>query len=169
MAGLLKQFFRELPEPLLTREHYQGFIEAARQSHCLLPLKYLLIWVGIDDDIMRRDSMHATINALPDPNYATLRTLTLVGLLLRLLGGRLLTLLAPKSRSRAFGGEQNEFGEFSDYIWVLILCLEISFLPADEFVRPTLMGKGPNVADAGWQVRVIDTILQNTYQIFDDD
>lgn len=28
---------------------------------------------------------------------------------------------------------------------------------------------GPNIADAGWQVRVIDTILQNTYQIFDDD
>lgn len=27
----------------------------------------------------------------------------------------------------------------------------------------------PNIADAGWQVRVIDTILQNTYQIFDDD
>ena len=26
-----------------------------------------------------------------------------------------------------------------------------------------------NIADAGWQVRVIDTILQNTYQIFDDD
>ena len=37
--------------------------------------------------------------------------------------------------------------------------------------RPTLMGSntGPNIADAGWQVRVIDTILQNTYQIFDDD
>jgi hypothetical protein len=36
---------------------------------------------------------------------------------------------------------------------------------------PTLMGAstGPNIQDAGWQVRVIDTILQNTYQIFDDD
>ena len=33
---------------------------------------------GIDDDITRRDSMHAIINSLPDPNYATLRTLTLV-------------------------------------------------------------------------------------------
>ena len=39
----------------------------------------------------------------------------------------------------------------------------------DNLRRPTLMGTGPNVADAGWQVRVIDTILQNTYQIFDDD
>ena len=41
-----------------------------------------LIHVGIDDDIMRRDSMHATINALPDPHYATLRALTLVRKLL---------------------------------------------------------------------------------------
>ena len=40
-----------------------------------------------------------------------------------------------------------------------------------DLYRPTLMGSnsGPNIADAGWQVRVIDTILQNTYQIFDDD
>lgn len=34
--------------------------------------------IGIDDDITRRDSLHATINSLPDPNYATLRALTLV-------------------------------------------------------------------------------------------
>ena len=31
VAGLLKQFFRDLPDPLLTREHYRGFIEAARK------------------------------------------------------------------------------------------------------------------------------------------
>ena len=31
VAGLLKQFFRELPDPLLTAEHYQSFIEAARK------------------------------------------------------------------------------------------------------------------------------------------
>jgi hypothetical protein len=34
VAGLLKQFFRELPDPLLTAEHYAGFIEAA--SECIL-------------------------------------------------------------------------------------------------------------------------------------
>jgi len=36
---------------------------------------------------------------------------------------------------------------------------------------PTLMGTAPgsSIADASWQVRVVDTILQNTYQIFDDD
>lgn len=32
VAGLLKQFFRELPDPLLTIEHYAGFIEAASRS-----------------------------------------------------------------------------------------------------------------------------------------
>lgn len=28
---------------------------------------------------------------------------------------------------------------------------------------------GLNIADAVWQARVIETILQNTFQIFDDD
>ena len=29
VAGLLKTFFRDLPDPLLTRENYNAFIEAA--------------------------------------------------------------------------------------------------------------------------------------------
>lgn len=61
VAGLLKQFFRELPDPLFTKEHYHGFIDAAR----------------LDDPDLRRDSLHAVINALPDPNYATLRAIVL--------------------------------------------------------------------------------------------
>ena len=81
VAGLLKQFFRDLPDPLLTREHYQGFVEAA--SMPLIPSpsyfsKLLTRSVGIDDDVTRRDSLHAIINSLPDPNYATLRALILV-------------------------------------------------------------------------------------------
>jgi hypothetical protein len=31
VASVLKQWFRELPEPLLTHGLYQGFIEAARE------------------------------------------------------------------------------------------------------------------------------------------
>ncbi|CAL3968072.1 unnamed protein product [Diplocarpon coronariae] len=121
VAGLLKQFFRELPDPLLTAEHYAGFIEAAKS----------------DDDIVRRDSLHAIINSLPDPNYATLRALTLH--LNRVQDS------SPVNRMNASN-------------------LAIVF-------GPTLMGAntGPNIQDAGWQVRVIETILQNTYQIFDDD
>jgi RhoGAP domain len=30
VAGLLKHFFRDLPDPLLTNERYQQFIDAAR-------------------------------------------------------------------------------------------------------------------------------------------
>lgn len=38
----------------------------------------MLIIQGIEDDVVRRDTLHATINSLPDPNYATLRALALV-------------------------------------------------------------------------------------------
>lgn len=33
--------------------------------------------VEIDDEVVRRDSLHALINQLPDPNYATLRQLVI--------------------------------------------------------------------------------------------
>ncbi|TVY39219.1 RHO GTPase-activating protein [Lachnellula occidentalis] len=121
VAGLLKQFFRELPDPLLTFEHYTGFIEAARN----------------DDDIVRRDSLHAIINSLPDPNYATLRAITL----------HLNRVQENSSSNRMTAGNLA-------IVW-----------------GPTLMGahSGSNIQDAGLQVRVVDTILHNTYQIFDDD
>lgn len=155
VVGLLKQFFRDLPDPLLTLEHYQGFIDAARKSSHQKPLPEIspsysnppnlleycnanghsCFSSGIDDDITRRDSMHATINSLPDPNYATLRALTL----------HLNRVQDHSSSNRMTAGN-----------------LAIIF-------GPTLMGTGSNVTDSGWQVRVIDTILQNTYQIFDED
>ncbi|KAI9740113.1 MAG: hypothetical protein M1818_004864 [Claussenomyces sp. TS43310] len=121
VAGLLKQFFRDLPDPLLTSEHYAGFINAA----------------NIEDDTVRRDALHAIINSLPDPNYATLRALTLH--LNRVQENSAANRMSASNLAIVFG--------------------------------PTLMGAntGPNIQDAGWQVRVIDTILNNTYQIFDDD
>lgn len=61
VATLLKQFFRDLPEPLFTRHAYEQFIDAAK----------------VDDENGRRDALHQLINELPDPNYATLRALVL--------------------------------------------------------------------------------------------
>jgi hypothetical protein len=61
VAGLLRQFFYELPDPFLTRDLYTKFINAAL----------------IDDDTMRRNSMHVLINELPDHNYAILRAVVL--------------------------------------------------------------------------------------------
>jgi hypothetical protein len=61
VATLLKQFFRDLPEPLFTSRAYDAFINAAR----------------VEDEGARRDALHQQINDLPDPNYATLRALVL--------------------------------------------------------------------------------------------
>ncbi|KAF2805261.1 Rho GTPase-like protein activator [Mytilinidion resinicola] len=120
VAGLLKQFFRDLPDPLLTAEHYTEFIDAAR----------------IDDDTVRRDSMHAIINALPDPNYATLRALVL---------------------------HLNRVNEHSQANRMSTSNLGICF-------APTIMGQHRGqIADSGLQARVIVTILDNVYQIFDED
>ncbi|KAF2104734.1 RhoGAP-domain-containing protein [Rhizodiscina lignyota] len=120
VAGLLKQYFRELPEPLLTNENYGRFIEAAR----------------IQDPIVRRDSIHAAINELPDPNYATLRALVL----------HLQRVQSHEANNRMSS-----------------MNLAICF-------APTIMGahKGP-MQDAGLQAQVVDTILLNTLQIFDED
>ncbi|KAL5606704.1 hypothetical protein BROUX41_003100 [Berkeleyomyces rouxiae] len=122
VTGLLKLFLRELPDPLMTRQNHQSLIEAAQ----------------IDDDTLRRDTLHAIINGLPDPNYATLRALTLH--LHRVMEHSHITRMNSHNLAVIFG--------------------------------PTLMGSSDpstSVSDAGWQIRVVDTLLQNTYQIFDDD
>lgn len=69
--------------------------------------------IGIDDDIMRRDSLHATINSLPDPNYATLRALTLVRMIIHiynyiLLAFEITRAIASPSRPRTFGKYSHE-------------------------------------------------------------
>lgn len=121
VTGLLKQFFRDLPDPLFTTEHHSSFINAAKH----------------EDEIVRRDSLHAIINSLPDPNYATLRALMLH--LHRVI-------------------DNSHVNRMNSHNLAVIL-------------GPTLMGTDPSTAitDAGWQIKVIDTILVNTYQIFDED
>jgi hypothetical protein len=120
VTGLLKQFFRDLPDPLLTAEHHDSLVAAAKH----------------DDDILRRDSLHAIINSLPDPNYATLRALSLH--LYRVMDNAHVNRMNSHNLSLILG--------------------------------PTLMGTPSSaISDGGWQIKVIDTILQNTYQIFDED
>jgi hypothetical protein len=125
VTTLLKHFLRDLPDPLLTSASYTDFITAAK----------------IDDDISRRDSLHAVINGLPDPNYATLRVITLHLARVAEHSGR--NRMTPSNLAICFG--------------------------------PTLLGQagGPpgagDIRDAGWQARVVETILTNTFQIFDDD
>ena len=80
--------------------------------------------------------MHALINELPDPNYATLRALVL---------------------------HLNRVQEHAATNRMSTSNIAICF-------APTVMGqhRGP-MSDAGLQARVVDTILQNCWQIFDED
>ena len=79
VAGCLKLWFRELPEPLLTHELYQGFIEAA--SKCLAPAldcgraADAMHTTEISNYRLRHIRLHERVNELPDPNYATLKAL----------------------------------------------------------------------------------------------
>ncbi|GJJ11509.1 hypothetical protein Clacol_005742 [Clathrus columnatus] len=57
VASVLKQWFRELPEPLLTNKLHQGFIEAAK----------------LEVSRARQIRLHERVNDLPDANYATLK------------------------------------------------------------------------------------------------
>lgn len=90
-----------------------------------------------EDEIVRRDSLHAIINSLPDPNYATLRAVALH--LHRVMENSAQNRMTSQNLAIVFG--------------------------------PTLMGGSAHgaISDSGFQAKVVDTILQNTYQIFDDD
>ncbi|KAF9934392.1 hypothetical protein FBU30_002216 [Linnemannia zychae] len=59
VASVLKTWFRELPDPLLTRQLYPEFIRAA----------------NIEDPALQLMNLHQVTNQLPDPNYATLKFL----------------------------------------------------------------------------------------------
>jgi len=59
ITGLVKLFFRELPDPLLIRGLYHQFIEASK----------------IEDERRRLIEIHELVNKLPDANYLSLRFL----------------------------------------------------------------------------------------------
>jgi hypothetical protein len=128
VTTLLKHFLRDLPDPLLTAEQYQGFIQAAK----------------LEDDTVRRDTVHALVNGLPDPNYATLRVITL---------------------------HLHRVAQHSDRNKMTHSNLAIVFAPTLMGQQGGVNGHGPgsDIADAGWQAKVVETILDNTFQIFDDD
>jgi hypothetical protein len=43
VSGVLKEFLRELPEPLLTFEHYDGFLAADGTIHFTFNLKLVCL------------------------------------------------------------------------------------------------------------------------------
>lgn len=60
VAGALKLYFQDLPDPLLTTELHREFLAAVANA---------------TNEWDRRDRVHETVNKLPDNNYAVLRYL----------------------------------------------------------------------------------------------
>jgi Rho GTPase-activating protein RGD1 len=133
VTTLLKHFFRDLPDPLLTSSGYAQFIAAAK----------------IDDDNVRRDSLHAAINDLPDPNYATLR------------------ILALHLQRVASHSDKNRMTAHN-----LAICLGPTLMGQNSqpgSAAPGPVNVGTELQDAGWQAMVIETIVGNALQIFLED
>lgn len=61
VSGVLKLYFQELPDPLLTRALHSQFTQAA----------------SIDSDNSRREAIHIVVNDLPDANYSVLKFMAL--------------------------------------------------------------------------------------------
>jgi Rho GTPase-activating protein RGD1 len=72
VAGILKQYLRELPDPLLTKAFYDNFINASGIYRVKVGLM-----TALEVDIQRRDAVHSFVNDLPDANYSCIRTLAL--------------------------------------------------------------------------------------------
>lgn len=73
-AALLKSFFRELPEPLLTRQLFDSFIETNSMSHLpyLLPEQKLISRISnrldLRDSRDKAEKLAAIAHQLPSPN-----------------------------------------------------------------------------------------------------
>lgn len=73
VTSVLKMWFRELPDPLLTSGLHQGFVEAASKHILLQRFNKFSRAPEIENDRLRHIRLHERVNDLPDPNYATLK------------------------------------------------------------------------------------------------
>ncbi|KAH7885795.1 hypothetical protein F5I97DRAFT_1875464 [Phlebopus sp. FC_14] len=128
VTSVLKLWFRELPDPLLTFHLHQGFVDAAK----------------IENDRLRHIRLHERVNDLPDPNYATLKF---------------------------FMGHLHKIAQHDSDNSMSIQNLAIVF-------GPTLFGQNNGstsghvnggMADAPFQNKAIETILEHYSDIFVDE
>jgi hypothetical protein len=80
-----------------------------------------LTLAGVDNEGQRRDSLHAIINGLPDPNYATLRALVLVSFLILfflILLLSVLTYAASQPGPGALDQQPHERRQHCNLLWV---------------------------------------------------
>jgi len=157
-AAVLKLWFREMPEPLLTWELYYGFIEAASTLHfgsvhlCSFAAHSLITpfpWrvVEIENNRLRHIRLHERVNDLPDPNYATLRFL--MGHLHKIRERESINQMGCANLAIVFG--PNLLGA-----------------PPPGYPVPAGVanGGGSALADMPWQTKCIETILEHYVEIF---
>ncbi|KAG1864821.1 Rho GTPase activation protein [Suillus subluteus] len=131
VTSVLKMWFRELPDPLLTSTLHQGFVEAAK----------------IENDRLRHIRLHERVNDLPDPNYATLKYF--LGHLHKIAEYEADNSMSIQNLAIVFG--QTLFGQI---------------IPGNG----SFSGHGNGgIADAPFQNKAIETILDHYSDIFVDE
>ena len=72
VAGLLKRYFRELPDPLFTDDLYMSFVQALGEYFIIqLWLLLLLSSVALADPEAREQSLVTLLHSLPKVNFKT--------------------------------------------------------------------------------------------------
>ncbi|TEB29117.1 GTPase activating protein [Coprinellus micaceus] len=67
VCSVLKMWFRDLPDPLMTRHLHQGPIPFPAAP------ALLTAYVEVDNERLKQIRLHERVNDLPDPNYSTLK------------------------------------------------------------------------------------------------
>ncbi|POY73436.1 hypothetical protein BMF94_3774 [Rhodotorula taiwanensis] len=146
IAAVLKLWFRELPEPLLTWELYHAFIDAAR----------------IENDRLRHIRLHERINELPDPNYATLKFL--MGHLDKIAQHDAVNQMSRSNLAIVFG--PNLLGAPPPQLAHHFPGPASSSDGAANGSAPTTGGGGGGLQDMQWQCKCVETILLHFVEIF---
>ncbi|BGO95571.1 hypothetical protein NBRC10512_007828 [Rhodotorula toruloides] len=139
IAAVLKLWFRELPEPLLTWELYHQFIDAAK----------------IENDRLRHIRLHERVNDLPDPNYATLKFL--MGHLDKVAALEHLNQMSVSNLSIVFG--PNLLGAPPAHLAGM-------YPPPGGADGANGATTGGGLQDMQWQCKCIETILSHYQEIF---
>ncbi|KAI0832078.1 hypothetical protein BC628DRAFT_1311246 [Trametes gibbosa] len=127
VTSVLKLWLRELPDPLFTSQQHSEFLEAARN----------------ENERARHIRLHERVNALPDPNYSTLKYL--MGHLHKVVQHEAQNAMSVQNVAIVFG--PTLFGQG----------------------QPGLNGQLNGMADASLQNKAVETILEHYTDIFVDE
>ncbi|KAI8985727.1 GTPase activating protein [Trametes punicea] len=127
VTSVLKLWLRELPDPLFTSSQHAEFLDAARN----------------ENERARHIRLHERVNALPDPNYSTLKYL--MGHLHKVVQHEAQNAMSVQNLAIVFG--PTLFGQG----------------------QPGLNGQMNGMADASLQNKAVETILEHYLDIFVDE